>query len=113
MCAVEAVDDEKTPGIYIVDSTSSRRTYYIGNFLQQSVPGATFTPGMDPSQPIAWATAEEHKTIVLLLEQFDKDPPADNIPSMEIYESEEGDAQPATLRRTPNVGGSDLAPGPP
>ncbi len=60
---------EKTV-IYELDAGSTTQLYYISRFLQQVVPKATFTPGVNPNQIVALARPRDHEKIKELIEQL-------------------------------------------
>ena len=72
--------------IYTLNSNDSRRNYYAYVlFLQEAVPGATFTLGRDPSQLLARAKPKDHEKIPDLIKQVEQEPPPETAPRVEIY----------------------------
>ncbi|GEM_PF-1456151 len=87
---LQRIDLEGTGGgsekavIYELDAGSTSQMYYVGRFLQQVVPKASFTPGVNPNQLVAWARPKDHEQIRELIEQLaDKE----NGPKAVVYDS--------------------------
>ncbi len=60
---------EKTV-IYELDAGNATQLYYVSRFLQQAVPKATLTPGVNPNQIVALARPRDHEKIKELIEQL-------------------------------------------
>ena len=71
-----------TAVIYDVGTKDYRRAYYIGRFLKDVVPEASFTPGMEDNQLVAFADAEDHAMIAQMIEELTG---GDSPASVEVY----------------------------
>ena len=79
----EGGGSEKTV-IYELDAANTTQLYYVSAFLQRVVPKATFTPGVNPNQIVAFARPKDHEKIKELIGQLaDKE----NGPKAVVYDS--------------------------
>ncbi len=60
--------------------------------LQEAVPEASLSPGATENQVVAWARPDDHRKIVEILDQLDREPPQETEPRAVAYSLEAADA---------------------
>ena len=76
-------DKEAKAVAYELDDSNATQSYYILQFLIQSVPTARFTMGVASDQIIAWAQPKDHEEIAELIKQVQGG--EDNKPEAVVY----------------------------
>ncbi|MHB8899436.1 MAG: hypothetical protein ACYC6Y_11865, partial [Thermoguttaceae bacterium] len=76
-------DKEAKAVAYKLDGTTAIQSYYILQFLAQSVPTARFTMGVSPDQIIAWAQPKVHEEVAELIKQIQGG--EENAPKAVVY----------------------------
>jgi S-ribosylhomocysteine lyase LuxS involved in autoinducer biosynthesis len=80
----EAAKSDLTVVVYSLRDMNPRSVPYIWRFLASAVPSARLTPGAEPEQLVAWASARDHEQLAMLIEQLTTIPPEDE-PSIAVY----------------------------
>ncbi|MBC8874123.1 MAG: hypothetical protein H8E44_32185, partial [Planctomycetes bacterium] len=71
--------------IYTLEGADVRSSAYSLRFLMTAFPAARFAVGSEPTQLLAWASAEDHEDIKAVIEQLNQGPPADQAQSIAVY----------------------------
>lgn len=75
-----------TAVVYQLDTqASSGSVYYTLTVFRTAFPKATFSPGAEPGQFVAWAMPKDHEAIKSLVEQMNADLPPDQKPMVTLY----------------------------
>ncbi|MCL4204504.1 MAG: hypothetical protein KJ000_18620 [Pirellulaceae bacterium] len=80
----EAVASDRTVAIYSLRDMNPRSVSYVWRFLAGAVPNARLTPGAEPEQLVAWASAKDHQQLKMLIDQLTTVAPEDE-PKIAIY----------------------------
>ncbi|MCH5373890.1 MAG: hypothetical protein JJ992_07940, partial [Planctomycetes bacterium] len=80
-----AADAGLTAVLYSLEGMDTRSGYYAYRFLTTAVPEARFSPGAQEGQILAWASAQDHQRIQMLVEQLTKAPPPEQAPTAAVY----------------------------
>ena len=105
--------DATTMVIYQLASSSPQRNYYTYlTFLQQEIPGATYSLGAtDPSQLIVSARPKDHEKISKIIQQLEKEAPPELKPGLVTYSLEHITAADAMRLLTGIVPEAELSAG--
>jgi hypothetical protein len=80
----EAAASDRTVAIYSLRDMNPRSVTYVWRFLAGAVPNARLTPGAEPEQLVAWASAKDHQQLKMLIDQLTTIAPEDE-PKIAIY----------------------------
>jgi hypothetical protein len=80
----EAAASDRTVEIYSLRDMNPRSVTYVWRFLAGAVPNARLTPGAEPEQLVAWASAKDHQQLKMLIDQLTTIAPEDE-PKIAIY----------------------------
>jgi len=71
--------------IYTLEGADMRSSAFTLRFLMTAFPAARFAVGSEPTQLLAWASAEDHVDIKAVIEQLNQGPPADQAQKIAVY----------------------------